>query len=150
MPVSPDLTTMWRESFPRQQGETNVAFSLRCIQTLARTYQRHGFDYTQSHYEDNYMGRVVLPAVRAPDDRLMMPPDPPPLAFDGSSPPSTRSPLIGKGPPLSSPESPTPAPPAAPAPPATPQQAQGQQSGNADDYEWDDIYGATPLQSPEG
>jgi hypothetical protein len=82
---------MWNEAFPRSPGETDSAFNHRCIQTLARMYQRNGFNNCASVYTSRVMGRVVRPVQRDPGDRLMLPPDPPPLAEDGRTPPSSQT-----------------------------------------------------------
>lgn len=179
MPNSEEYSRMWNQVFPRSPSETDSAFNHKCIEILGRMYQRNKFNYCVSTFLSRIMGRVVHPMQRNPGDRLMLPPDPPPLAEGGRTPPSTQTrppPGYGQGQhpagPGAAPGTPTPAGPSRlPVPPATPQQRSGvgkqsqlttpgagsarqqmeqRQQREAYVQEYDSLFDSTPLQSPDG
>ncbi|KUI73188.1 hypothetical protein VM1G_08946 [Cytospora mali] len=160
IPNSPEYSRLWREIVTRHDHESGYSYELRCLEILERMYERNGYKHCRSIYDSRVMARVVEPVARDPGDRLMMPPDPPPLAEAGRTPPSSQSrpspPRRSHGGPLGNDNSPTPGPSRPPVvppgvrtatmgkspqirPPVPRKRAQGQ-----NDYEWDDIYNASP------
>lgn len=159
MPVNEELSKMWEGL--RQKDDDYLSWHYGCVDRLVSMYKKLGFDFTEPQALSRCMGRVVQTVHRHPGDRLMMPPNPLPLASTGRTPRSTHTPSPPKTVPkhaTAQPDTPTPAPKSGQgqgvgklAQLTTPKQGsgpvegqQGQQDDDSDaDMEEDDIYGVS-------
>lgn len=101
------------------------------------------------------MGRLVRPVTRDPADHLMMPPDIPPRSEAAHTPPASAKRMPPEPRPAANPETPSrrgkgkgKEPERRPELAGAQRPLPGAGAQSQEEYEWDDIYDATPVPSP--
>ncbi|ROW13843.1 hypothetical protein VPNG_03582 [Cytospora leucostoma] len=150
-PGAEEISRVWLEfqhPHPAKVGLGHQAVAAK----LVRTYQRVGFGYMQESTALGLLGRLVRPVPRDPADHLMMPPDVPPRSAAGHTPPASGKTKPPRPLPAADPETPSRSrkgkePETRPSAEIAPQPLPGATAQGEEEYEDDDLFGPSPLQS---